>query len=84
MGVSKGLERGSKLLMPALGLILIVLVGYGATTGSFGEAASYLFNPDWSKLDGTVLLAALGPCLLHPVTGHGDHDGLRFLSGRGR
>lgn len=60
MGVSKGLERGSKLLMPALGLILIVLVGYGATTGSFGAAASYLFNPDWSKLDGTVLLAALG------------------------
>ena len=60
MGVSKGLERGSKLLMPALGLILFVLVGYGATTGSFGAAASYLFNPDWSKLNGTVLLAALG------------------------
>ena len=60
MGVSGGLERGSKLLMPSLGLILIVLVGYGTTTGSFGQAANYLFNPDWSKLTGTVLLAALG------------------------
>lgn len=60
MGVSAGLERGSKLMMPALGLILVVLVGYGATTGSFGEAAAYMFNPDWSKLDGKVLMAALG------------------------
>ena len=60
MGVSKGLERGSKLMMPALGLILFALVGYGATTGSFGAAASYLFNPDWGKLNGSVLLAALG------------------------
>ncbi|WP_068636943.1 sodium-dependent transporter [Thauera butanivorans] len=60
LGVTGGLERGSKLMMPALGLILIVLVGYGITTGSFGEAVAYLFNPDWSKLDGKVLLAALG------------------------
>ena len=60
MGVAGGLERGSKLMMPALGLILIVLVGYGATTGGFGDAAAYLFNPDWTKLDGKVLLAALG------------------------
>ncbi len=30
------------------------------TTGSFGEGLAYLFNPDWSKLDGKVLLAALG------------------------
>ncbi|TAH49892.1 MAG: sodium-dependent transporter [Betaproteobacteria bacterium] len=60
MGVSAGLERGSKLMMPALGLILVVLVGYGATTGSFGEAAAYMFNPDWSKLDSKVVMAALG------------------------
>ncbi len=60
MGVSGGLERASKLLMPALGVLLLVLVGYGATTDGFGAAAQYLFNPDWSKLDGKVLLAALG------------------------
>ncbi len=52
MGVSSGLERGSKLMMPALALILIVMVGYGMTTGAFGQALAYLFNPDWSKLDG--------------------------------
>lgn len=60
MGVSAGLERGSKVMMPALALILVVMVGYGMTTGAFGQAVAYLFNPDWSKLDGSVLLAALG------------------------
>ncbi len=60
MGVSAGLERGSKVMMPALALILMVMVGYGMTTGAFGQAVAYLFNPDWSKLDGSVLLAALG------------------------
>lgn len=60
MGVAGGLERASKFMMPALGILLLVLVGYGMTTGSFGKAAAYLFNPDWSKLNGGVVMAALG------------------------
>ncbi|SDG14391.1 neurotransmitter:Na+ symporter, NSS family [Onishia taeanensis] len=59
-GVTKGLEGAARTLMPALGVLLVVLVGYGMTTGYFGQAASYLFNPDWSKLTGEVVLAALG------------------------
>ncbi|CAM5365162.1 sodium-dependent transporter [Thauera mechernichensis] len=60
MGVAGGLERASKLLMPSLGVLLFILVGYGMTTGGFGQAMAYLFNPDWSKLTGDVVLAALG------------------------
>lgn len=60
MGVSGGLERASKLLMPALGVILLILVGYGMTTGGFGAAVDYMFTPDWSKLTAEVVLAALG------------------------
>ena len=60
MGVSGGLERATKVLMPALGVILLIMVGYGMTTGSFGAAVSYLFTPDWSKLNSGVVLAALG------------------------
>lgn len=60
MGVSTGLERATKLMMPALGAILLVMVGYGTTTGSFGAAVDYLFTPDWSRLDSSVVLAALG------------------------
>lgn len=60
MGVAGGLERASRLLMPSLGVLLFILVGYGMTTGGFGQAMAYLFNPDWSKLTGDVVLAALG------------------------
>jgi len=59
-GVAGGLERASRLLMPLLALLLLVMVGYGVTTGGFGAAGNYLFAPDWSKLTGTVVLAALG------------------------
>jgi len=59
-GVRGGLERASRLLMPALGVILLVLVAYGMSTDGFGAAVSYLFSPDWSRLTGEVLLAALG------------------------
>lgn len=59
-GVSGGIERASKLLMPALAIILLLLVGYGMTTNSFMEAMGFLFAPDWSRLNGDVLLSALG------------------------
>lgn len=59
-GVSGGIERASKILMPALGVILVLMVGYGAVSGGFGQAFSYLFAPDLSKIDGTILIAALG------------------------
>lgn len=61
MGVAGGLERASKLLMPGLAVVLLVLVAYGIfATGAFGQAVSFLFTPDWSKINGQVLLAALG------------------------
>lgn len=60
MGVEKGLERAVSFLMPALFLMLLLLVGYGATTGHLGQAAAFLFQPDWSKVSGGVFVAALG------------------------
>jgi NSS family neurotransmitter:Na+ symporter len=60
MGVTGGLERAAKLLMPGLGVLLMILVIYGMTSGGFGAALAYLFNPDWSLLTGEVVLAALG------------------------
>jgi NSS family neurotransmitter:Na+ symporter len=60
LGVTGGLERAARLLMPALGVLLLILVGYGMTTSGFGAAVDYLFRPDWSKLTSEVVLAALG------------------------
>ena len=60
LGVEKGLERAVRVRLPALVLTLLLLVGYGATTGHLGQAASFLFRPDWSKVDSGVLVAAMG------------------------
>lgn len=59
-GVTKGLEGAVNVLMPALALLLVILIGYGMTTGHFGQAVEFLFSPDWSKLSGETVLAALG------------------------
>ncbi|MBW3549398.1 MAG: sodium-dependent transporter [Proteobacteria bacterium] len=60
LGVEKGLERAVRFLMPALFILLLVLVIYGATTGHLGQAATFLFNPDWSRVDGNTFLRAMG------------------------
>jgi NSS family neurotransmitter:Na+ symporter len=60
LGVEKGLERAVRLLMPALFVLLLVLVGYGVSTGRIGDAAAFLFRPDWSEIDGNVFLRAMG------------------------
>lgn len=59
-GVTKGLEGAATILMPALGVLLLILVVYGATTSGFYEALTFMFSPDWSQLTGGVVLAALG------------------------
>lgn len=62
MGVSGGLERSCKIMMPGLGLLLIGLVIYAAVVSgpAFGQAFSFLFTPNWSALTGEAVLAALG------------------------
>ncbi len=59
-GVTKGLEGAVRTLMPALVILMLVLVGYGMTTGHFGEALAFMFRPDWSAVTGGVVLAAMG------------------------
>jgi NSS family neurotransmitter:Na+ symporter len=60
IGVSKGIERVTKTLMPVL-LVLLLICDVRALTlpGAFA-GVQYLFKPDLGKLSGTVLLAALG------------------------
>ena len=62
MGVGAGLERACKVMMPGLGILLLVLVAYAAIVSgpSFGKAFDFLFTPNWSALNGTAILAALG------------------------
>lgn len=59
-GVRSGLERAVSILMPALFVLLLIVVGYSMTTGHFGQAAAFLFQPDFSKLTTSGILVALG------------------------
>ncbi|MYL23594.1 sodium-dependent transporter [Vreelandella massiliensis] len=59
-GVTKGLESAARAMMPALIVLMLILVGYGMTTGHFGETLAFMFSPDWGALDGGVVLAAMG------------------------
>jgi neurotransmitter:Na+ symporter, NSS family len=60
MGVSRGIERAAKVLMPLLFIILGVLVIYVIWTPGFGRAMAFLFRPNFSELSAGGVLEALG------------------------
>lgn len=62
-GVNKGIERASRILMPALFAVMVILVIYGMVAGDFAAAARFLFNPDFSALSPEAFLVALGQAL---------------------
>lgn len=59
-GVDKGIERASKIMMPLLFIILLVMCVRSVTLPDAGEGLRYLFQPDLSKLTSSVVLSALG------------------------
>jgi NSS family neurotransmitter:Na+ symporter len=59
-GVQRGIERGSKILMPLLLILLIVVMIRGITMEGSSAGLSFLFNPDFSKVTGETILVALG------------------------
>lgn len=60
MGVDKGIERVSKLLMPLLLLILMILVIASCMLPRAEAGIEFLLKPDFSKVTGDVFLDALG------------------------
>lgn len=59
-GVKDGIERYSKILMPLLLLIIIVLDIRAVTLPGAGAGVSFLLSPDFSKLSAEAILSALG------------------------
>jgi NSS family neurotransmitter:Na+ symporter len=49
MGVQQGLERISKIVMPVLLIMLVVLVFHSATMAGAAEGYRFLFTPDFEK-----------------------------------
>ena len=59
-GVRDGIERASKLMMPTLFILLLVIVVASCMLPNAEKGIEFLFKPDISKLNGDVFLAALG------------------------
>lgn len=59
-GVSKGIERATKVLMPVLLGLLLLCVGRALTLPGAWAGVDYLFHVDFAKIGPTVLLSALG------------------------
>ncbi len=59
-GVSKGIEKVTKTLMPLLFILLIICDIRALTLPGASAGVAYLFKPDLSKITATVLLSALG------------------------
>src|SRR5690606_3281362 len=59
LGVEQGLERAVRIIMPALIALLLVLLGYSMTSGSFGEGVRFLFEPRFDELTGASVVNAL-------------------------
>lgn len=59
-GVEKGIERASKVMMPALFLILLVLCIRSVTLDGAVEGLLYLFKADFDKITSSVVLSAMG------------------------
>ncbi len=59
-GISKGIEKAPKILMPVLLIIIVVLASYALTLPGASKAVEFYLFPDFSKITGEVVYNALG------------------------
>lgn len=59
-GVRGGIEKASKLLMPILFILLLVLVVSSCMLPDAMKGVNFLFKPDFSEVNADVFLGALG------------------------
>ena len=70
-GVQDGIEKASKVMMPMLFVMVLAIAVYSLTLPGAGKGVDYLFNPDFSKIDGKACAAALGQAFFSLSLGFG-------------
>ena len=71
-GVRSGIERATKIMMPALFVILVLLAGYALTLPGASQGLAYYLRPDFSlALKPAVFNAALGQAFFSLSLGMG-------------
>lgn len=70
-GVEHGIERWSRILMPMLLVLMVLVIVRGLTLPGAMAGVDFLLHPDFSKVTGTVILAALGQAFFSLSLGMG-------------
>ena len=70
-GVNKGIEFINKVMMPLFLVVIIILCAFSVTLPNASEGLKFMFMPDFSKINGEMLLAALGQALFTLSIGMG-------------
>ncbi len=70
-GVEKGIEKSSKIMMPTLFIIILVLVICSVSLPGATAGIEFLLKPDFSKVDGSVFLSAMGQAFFSLSLGMG-------------
>ncbi len=70
-GIKNGIERYTKILMPVLLVIIIVLCIKSSTLEGAAEGFVFLFKADFSKISGEIILEALGQAFFSLSIGMG-------------
>ena len=71
VGIKDGIEKFSKVMMPLLFFMVLAIAIYSLTLPGAGKGVDYLFNPDFSKIDGKTCAAALGQAFFSLSLGFG-------------
>ncbi len=70
-GVRGGIERWTKVLMPLLAVLLVLLALRAVTLSGGGAGLDFYFKPDFSKVTAAVVLAAIGQAFFSLSLGMG-------------
>ena len=71
LGVKKGIERFTKVTMPLLFILIIIIVAFGLTLPGAGKGVEYLVKPDFSKINASVVTSAMGQAFFSMSLGVG-------------
>jgi len=59
-GIKGGIEKMNMFLMPTLMIILLGMFAYATTLDTFSKAVSFMFTPDYSKINSEAFVVAVG------------------------
>ncbi|PHV09965.1 sodium-dependent transporter [Chitinimonas sp. BJB300] len=70
-GIEKGIERASKILMPALFILMLVLITRSLTLPGAINGVLYFITPDFTKFSSEMVIEAMGLALFSLSVGGG-------------